>query len=316
MERVRLYPVLVAVLVQGCAYPEYDFVEDATAPDTAVDSVVADTTTETIARDSGADTTMAESAPCGGACVPSEPCVEGACRPFASCAALHAALPTIPRGAYQLDPDGTGPLPPFNAYCEMADDGGGWTLALKLDGGEKTFTYDSPLWTNKETHNATATALDTEEAKLASYYTIPFTKLRLGMQYMGTRRWISLDVAGTSLRDVIAGASIKTKAGRAEWRKLLPDPLLQQYCDSEGTSQDNTAMYTYAARLRIGIVGNNEMDCNSPDSYIGFGGGFIMPHSCVGAEPGVVVGNYNPAGCGNTPADERITKAFGFVLIR
>ena len=53
-------------------------------------------------------------------CVADAPPVE------ASCAALLAAAPGIPSGAYAIDPDGDGA--PHTVYCDMETDGGGWTL--------------------------------------------------------------------------------------------------------------------------------------------------------------------------------------------
>lgn len=304
----------LCALLAGCSYPEIGFRADDTGVDTAtiedtfeppadtIDAELADAEVETLATDACA-------------CGESERCLDGTCRPYASCAALHAAVPSLGNGVYTLDPDGAGSGAEFPAYCEMTDDGGGWTLALKLDGAKKTFAYDAALWTNDATLNPDSPALDTVEAKLASFSTMPFTALRLGM-LEGTRRWMRINHTATSLRAVFLGPARATTAGRAEWTKLLADPRLQANCNAEGFNRDFTSTTTYAARARIGLFGNNELDCDSPDSYIGFGAGFVTPHMCVGAEPGIVVGNFNPLSCGGSAGNERATAAFGYVLLR
>ncbi|MBL8784347.1 MAG: carbohydrate binding domain-containing protein, partial [Deltaproteobacteria bacterium] len=60
--------------------------------------------------------------------------------PATSCLQIREASPSPPDGSYWLDPDGAGPVPAFQAVCDLTHDGGGWTLAYAY-----TFTAPSPF---------------------------------------------------------------------------------------------------------------------------------------------------------------------------
>ena len=50
-----------------------------------------------------------------------------------NCKEILALLPTSQSDVYQIDVDGNGSLQPFDCYCDMVTDGGGWTLVLNYN---------------------------------------------------------------------------------------------------------------------------------------------------------------------------------------
>jgi hypothetical protein len=59
------------------------------------------------------------------------------------CRALLTAFPSTTSGVHTVDPDGAGALAPFSVYCDMTNNGGGWTLI------GKTAASDYSLLTNE-----------------------------------------------------------------------------------------------------------------------------------------------------------------------
>jgi hypothetical protein len=233
-------------------------------------------------------------------------CVSSACGTALSCKDLLARKPTATSGKYTIDPDGSGPNAPFDVYCDMSLDGGGWTLLMKLDGTKATFGYSAAYWTNTTTLNPTSADMTTTEAKFAAFNLLAGTDLRLGMTDAGTTRYLKLPLgASTTLYDrLLAGSYTASTVGRTPWTTLLASYSLQVNCNREGT---NNAVGGYAS-VRIGILGNQEGDCGSPDSFIGFGAG---PVACGGTT--ITTGNY--ASCAPDNGD-RNTATFGYVFIR
>jgi hypothetical protein len=98
---------------------------------------------------------------------------------------------------------------------------------------------------------------------------MPFKEICLGMKVNNDLNFISISYQASSLYNVIAGGSYRaTSIGRSKWLSLVRGSGLQSHCNREGFN-----VYTSNLQVvRIGILGNQENDCNSPDSYFGFGG--------------------------------------------
>lgn len=227
--------------------------------------------------------------------------------PPISCRDLKARRPTAPSGAYELR-DQT------RAYCEMTADGGGWTLILKIDGAKPTFTFDSQIWTNdlslESSHD-----LSLVEYKNRAFSTLAFDAVRLAMVESGRTRAIVVPTKAPSLKSLFLGGAVLTSLGQATWFELLSSARLQGPCYREGF---NLRAPTYPdTRVRIGIVGDSDSDCLSPDSFLGFGTE-IHPMVCGESEPREIsCGNYAGGGCaGVGSSNDRRTKAFGFVFVR
>ena len=114
--------------------------------------------------------------------------------------------------------------------------------------------------------------------------------------------FILVNKQASSLYSLIAdGNGRTTSLGRDTWKKLIGSRAsLQSYCDQEGFNVKCDG--PGRPKARIGILGNNENDCSTCDSRIGFGtGGKHDDSNTCG----------NEAKYGNTHI-----KAMGYILVQ
>ncbi|KAL9953745.1 hypothetical protein ACROYT_G041208 [Oculina patagonica] len=152
-----------------------------------------------------------------------------------------------------------------------------WTLVMKINGSKETFRYHSNLWSNNETLNLAGgeNVFDTQETKLTTYWDTPFSKICLGMRIHGEENmnFLVIDKSADSLYSLIAdGEHHTTSLGRDTWKTLIGSQAsLQSNCNMEGFNA--RCYWDPNSRARIGFVANNQDDCWTCDSRIGFGTG-------------------------------------------
>lgn len=112
----------------------------------------------------------------------------------------------------------------------MTTDGGGWTLAMKIDGTKTTFAYDATHWTNTTTLNpVTGLGISNTEYKGEAYSALAYSGLLIKTQTGATTKSITLPWSGTSLYAKIQpGTSVtETAVSATQWNDLVPGGYLQ-----------------------------------------------------------------------------------------
>ena len=191
-------------------------------------------------------------------------------------------------------------------FCHMGNFGcgdGGWTLAMKIAGTQvnslsplrnswyywnehrqiknailvfqRTFHYDSQFWSNRDAYNfaGAKTGFDSQETKLPTYWNTSFSKICLGTKIDHQLKFIVIHRHANSLFSLIADGKYRaTSLGRNTWKSLVgPQASLQLNCNKEGFNAVGDS--PSHSKARIGITANEQNDCGSCDSRIGFGTG-------------------------------------------
>ncbi|PFX14231.1 uncharacterized skeletal organic matrix protein 5-like [Stylophora pistillata] len=152
---------------------------------------------------------------------------------------------------------------------------GGWTPVMKINGNKSTFHFDSHFWSDRNSFNLVGgkTGFDSQETKLPTYWITPFSKICLGMKIGSHIRFIDINKQAGSLHSLIADGKYRnTSLGRSTWKSLIgSEASLQLNCNREGFNAVGDK--PGGARTRIGIAANQQHDCFTCNSQIGFGTG-------------------------------------------
>ena len=125
--------------------------------------------------------------------------------------------------------------------------------------------------------------------------------MKIGQQI----NFIIINKQADSLYSLIADGQYRaTSLGRDTWKRLIgSEASLQNNCNKEGFNAAGSA--EGPSKARIGILGNEQNDCHTSDSRIGFGtGGYPDDSNTCGNEA-----TYGPDN-GN-----KHIKAMGYILV-
>ncbi|XP_022778556.1 uncharacterized skeletal organic matrix protein 5-like, partial [Stylophora pistillata] len=140
-----------------------------------------------------------------------------------------------------------------------------------------TFHYNQLIWSNQLAYNPYqgTTGFDDEETMLPSYWETKFSRICLGMKNGGETNFIAVNVTASSLYSLIADGKYRpTSLGRDKGKSLLRSRASLQYnCNREGFNTLCGWSGAFQPRARIGILSNEQNNCHSCDSRIGFGTG-------------------------------------------
>jgi hypothetical protein len=229
---------------------------------------------------------------------------------ISSCQQGKNLVSAMSSGTYTLKIGSTS----VNAWCEM-EGSNAWMLILKMDGTKTTFIFESSYWSNTAAYNEgdVVNGLARNEYKSSLYWLASFSQVRVG--FYGSRtgsgiNWGTFSYSASSLYACIAdGAYRSASFDRNTWKSLVGSGSLQYNCNKSGFNV-RCENLSYSQNVRLGILTNNEGECVSPDSRLGFGGSGT---NC-GTDNNNSVGNECTCTCDN--GEPFSYKAFGYIMVR
>jgi hypothetical protein len=167
----------------------------------------------------------------------------------------------------------------------MDVDGGGWTLALKIDSSSNRFAFSSDDWTSNSVINSGQVLLDEKQAKLSSFATVPVEEVLLGFALPGTASPADFTFLHLPLPSSSSSSSLQSLFSTAddleivdgppasEWIAIHPDIRILAGCRRVFV---NSRPVTSDERLRLGLMASLGSDCREARTSIGVGHGNVI----------------------------------------
>ena len=183
-------------------------------------------------------------------------------------------------GVYWLDTDGAAGAAAFQALCDMTQDGGGWTLALKNLQNNGDWYFGSNLWTTNALLNPEDFALaNGKNAKYPAFQTLTATTMRIRIGDVTKVFTLSAATKGKTLLQ-LTSQGLNTTAGTEEaieGKEYKPNSFWGLTANGHEAFTCHKLSFVYdtyansgtAARIGYGI--SQEYPCGHNGTAEGFG---------------------------------------------
>jgi hypothetical protein len=241
-----------------------------------------------------------------------------------NCKTILAGNPGAANGVYTIDPDGPGGNAAINAYCEMTQGGGGWTLVLQTS-STSTYNYANAIWTaTSAPAGSTTNAAANQDMVSPAFYTMTAYESMLCMGNLThCNAWQHLP--GTPRNLVNRPPITATQAGAFACVGFYCGANERPASVVAATSGSSSMAWhrfgyvgadnAWGTRIRIGFSGDNE-STDSQDTVIGLGidcYGYCLTYSVTAPAHGTGSGFYLYNGWAKAPYDGALQ---GFLFIR
>jgi hypothetical protein len=170
---------------------------------------------------------------------------------------------------------------------------------MRIDGSQSTFTYSSSLWTNNALYNGDAANFYNSgmEMKAQPFLDTSVAQIMIVMYtpdgFPGDSLIMYNPQSTSTLASLFAGGYIETDASTDAWHNLVHGgATYQSFCNSQGFNVDASMFAPWGGNqwhFRLGILYNEQDDCQSCDTAFGIGTDTSEP-ATLGLSAGQYVG--------------------------